>query len=103
MLFILTGDIQIGKTRWLSALVDDLARRGVTVFGVLSPGDWRERPNGEVGGESARGMAGAGRYEKFGIDCVLLPSGERIRFAERGDLAHKVVGRVRVQGKEQAA
>ena len=87
MLLILTGDIQIGKTRWLSARIEQLAQRGVAAYGVLSPGDWRLRPNGEVGGEAAHGMAGAGRYEKFGINCVLLPQGERIRFADRRDLA----------------
>lgn len=87
MLFILTGQVQIGKTRWLERCTSDLARRGVGVFGMLSPGDWHLRPNGEVGGEKERGRSGAGRYEKRGIDCVLLPGGERFPFARRADLA----------------
>lgn len=78
MLFLLTGDVQIGKTRWLAALADELAGEGVDVVGVLAPGVWRERE---------RAQAGEGRFEKLGIDNVLLPSGERIAFARRRDLA----------------
>lgn len=87
MLFLLTGEVQIGKTRWLSALVEALAESGVRAWGVLSPGEWCLRPEGKVGGEAERGRSGAGRYEKLGIDCVLLPEGERIPFARRDDLA----------------
>ena len=29
MLYILTGEIQTGKTRWLQALIDKLAEKGV--------------------------------------------------------------------------
>ena len=29
MLFILTGEVQTGKTRWLESLVADLVERGV--------------------------------------------------------------------------
>lgn len=76
MLFLLTGDVQIGKTRWLGALADELASEGVAVAGVLAPGVWRER-----------GLAGEGRFEKLGIDNVLLPAGERVAFARRRDLA----------------
>lgn len=76
MLFLLTGDVQTGKTRWLAALADELASGGVDVAGVLAPGVWRER-----------GRAGEGRFEKLGIDNVLLPTGERIAFARRRDLA----------------
>lgn len=76
MLFLLTGDVQIGKTRWLSALADELAGEGVPVAGVLAPGVWRKRET-----------AGEGRFEKLGIDNVLLPSGERLAFARRRDLA----------------
>lgn len=74
MLFILTGDIQIGKTRWLQALCGELGGRGVPVAGVLAPGVWRvdaSRPGG---------------FEKLGIDNVLLPAGERLPFARRRDI-----------------
>ena len=40
MLFLLTGEVQIGKTRWLEGLVADLAERGVPCAGVLAPGQW---------------------------------------------------------------
>ena len=39
MLFILTGDVQSGKTRWLERLVAELAADGVESRGVLAPGD----------------------------------------------------------------
>lgn len=78
MLFLLTGEVQIGKTRWLEGLVADLAERGVPCAGVLAPGQWVASA-----GERADGNG----YEKLGIDNVLLPSGECIPFARRGDLA----------------
>ena len=37
MLFLLTGDVQIGKTRWLERLAAELAGDGVPVAGVLAP------------------------------------------------------------------
>ena len=74
MLYILTGDIQIGKTRWLQALVGDLGERGVPVEGVLAPGVWKTNPACPNG------------LEKRGIDNVLLPGGERVAFARRRDL-----------------
>lgn len=76
MLFLLTGDVQIGKTRWLQRMTAELARDGAAVAGVLAPGVWRER-----------GLAGEGGFDKLGIDNVLLPGGERIGFARRRDLA----------------
>ncbi|WP_282191084.1 hypothetical protein [Adlercreutzia caecimuris] len=78
MLFLLTGEVQIGKTRWLEKLVADLAERGVPCAGVLAPGQWVASA-----GERADGNG----YEKLGIDNVLLPDGERLPFARRGDLA----------------
>lgn len=78
MLFLLTGEVQIGKTRWLESLVTELADRGVPCAGVLAPGRWVPS-EGEHADENG--------YEKLGIDNVLLPSGERIPFARRGDLA----------------
>ncbi|MBR5259700.1 MAG: hypothetical protein IKV48_04430 [Eggerthellaceae bacterium] len=74
MLFILTGNVQTGKTRWLESLLGDLETRGVSISGVLAPGVWRELPDN------------AG-FEKLGIDNVLLPQGERLVFARRQDLA----------------
>ena len=73
MLFVLTGNVQTGKTRWLEALLDDLRVAGVAVSGVMAPGVWRELPDGG--------------FEKLGIDNVLLPQGERVLFARRQDLA----------------
>ena len=79
MLFILTGDIQIGKTRWLQGVCDQLVDGGVPVAGVLAPGVWRANPMWPNG------------FEKLGIDNVLLPGGERIEFARRRDLADSAV------------
>lgn len=78
MLFLLTGEVQIGKTRWLEGLAAELTRRGVPVAGVLAPGQWVP---------SAGERADANGFEKLGIDNVLLPSGERVPFARRDDLA----------------
>ena len=85
MLFLLTGDVQIGKTRWLEKLCGDLAAAGVCVAGVIAPGQWVPRTEGQPGGR--HGFDGEGRFEKLGIDNVLLPQGERIEFARRRDLA----------------
>ena len=74
MLFVLTGNVQTGKTRWLEAMLDELREGGVEVHGVLAPGVWRALPDG------------AG-YEKLGIENLLLPQGERVLFARRQDLA----------------
>ena len=43
------------------------------------------RAEGQPGGR--HGVDGEGRFEKLGIDNVLLPQGERIVFARRRDLA----------------
>ena len=85
MLFILTGDVQIGKTRWLEKLCEELASRGVAVSGVIAPGQWVARAPGQAPG--SHGLDGAGGFEKLGIDNVLLPQGRRIEFARRRDLA----------------
>ena len=81
MLLILTGDIQTGKTRWLERSIAELAARGVQVEGVLAPGVWRINKNASADAPAAE------RFEKLGIDNVLLPEGRRIRFALRRDLA----------------
>ena len=85
MLFLLTGDVQIGKTRWLEDLCASLQAAGTCVAGVVAPGQWVPRPEGQPNGN--HGFDGAGRFEKLGIDNVLLPQGERIEFARRRDLA----------------
>ncbi len=48
MLFFLTGEIQTGKTKWLSGLVEELEAAGVGVAGVLAPGVWRARSDKEI-------------------------------------------------------
>lgn len=85
MLFLLTGDVQIGKTRWLERLAEELVGEGVAVAGVLAPGVWRKREPDEAAGE--RGLSGEGCFEKLGIHAVLLPRGDRFPFALRRDLA----------------
>ena len=77
MLFFLTGDIQIGKTRWLQGIIGELEQADVPAYGVIAPGRWVERADG---------------FEKLGIDNVLLPHGERVNFAdpaERGWTFHE--------------
>ncbi len=76
MLFILTGNVQIGKTRWLGRMLEKLEGRGITPYGVIAPGTWIEHAD-----ES--GVT----YEKTGIDNELLPQHEVIPFARRADLA----------------
>lgn len=83
MLFVLTGEIQTGKTRWLEALVHDLERAGITPYGVIAPGVWADRRNDP----NPSDHVDANGFEKLGIENVLLPSRERIMFAQRADLA----------------
>ena len=73
MLFVLTGDVQTGKTRWLLRLLDDLRALGVGADGVIAPGVWRED--------------GCGGFEKLAIENRLLPDGPTIEFARRANLA----------------
>lgn len=89
MLFVLTGGIQTGKTRWLGRLVEALGAEGVRCAGVMAPGVWRKRRCGTApsAGELAVGSRAESEYEKLGIDNVLLPGGERVPFARRVDLA----------------
>ena len=90
-MFLLTGAVQTGKTRWLERLVVELAAEGVPCGGVLAPGVWRRRE--ELGAEvdvRERPLgSGAACFEKLGIDNVLLPGGERVTFARRRDLAQR--------------
>lgn len=96
MLFLLTGDVQIGKTRWLESLCADIAAAGTCVAGVIAPGQWVPRPAEQPGGK--HGLDGAGRFEKLGIDNVLLPQGARIAFARRRDLARE--GQAFAEGRQ---
>lgn len=72
MLFLLTGEVQTGKTRWLARLLDELRAEGVAADGVIAPGVWRED--------------GHGGFEKLGIENRLLPGGATVEFARRADL-----------------
>lgn len=74
MLLILTGNVQIGKTRWLQRCVSRLEEAGVACHGVLAPGTWKETDQG---------------LEKTGIDNLLLPSHKVVPFARRNDLAKR--------------
>ena len=73
VLCVLTGDVQIGKTRWLQALVSDFEARGTVCGGVIVPGVWCEDE--------------AGSFDKLGIDNELMPTHEVVHFARRDDLA----------------
>ena len=95
MLFVLTGDVQTGKTRWLHDLVEDIAARGVLCEGVLAPGVWCKRTEDEMAKLAAgaatdagvaAGLGGAPAYEKLGIENRLLPDGPTIVFGRRRDL-----------------
>lgn len=83
MLFALTGEIQTGKTRWLEQLVRELQTKGIECAGVLAPGVWKERVETDSGADGTAGK----RFEKLGIDNLLLPDGTRIRFADRRDVS----------------
>ncbi len=83
MLFILTGDVQTGKTRWLQSLIDSLNENGISTQGVLAPGVWRSGNDPDAVQE----YVDENGFEKLGIDNVLLPDDERIPFARRRDIA----------------
>lgn len=103
MLFVLNGDIQTGKTRWLCDVCEEIASLGVVPFGVVAPGIWR-RPEdpGHVtisGGMSCAEVdaidwtqapphpADKNGFEKLGIVNTLLPGREGVLFALRRDVA----------------
>ena len=88
VLYLLTGEIQTGKTRWLERVTGELAAAGVPVAGVVAPGVWR--------------IAEDGFYEKLGIDNVLLPGGERVHLACRHDLA-LAAGMLEARGQSERA
>ena len=72
MLSFLTGDIQIGKTRWLMRQAAVLVASGIEVCGVVAPGTWVRHADGTL--------------EKTGIDNLLLPENRVVPFARRNDL-----------------
>lgn len=80
MLFILTGVMQTGKTRWLECLIERVRENDMPVYGVVAPGQWiNHGANAPVGQ----------RFEKLGIDNILLPQNERFAFARRPDLVEQ--------------
>ena len=72
MLYLLTGDVQTGKTRWLQKLIEELEANSVTPYGVIAPGRWIEHQSDTTL-----------RFEKIGIDNELLPQHELVPFARR--------------------
>lgn len=103
MLFVLNGDIQTGKTRWLCDVCKEIASMGIAPYGVVAPGVWRrpeEKSNVTISGglscpevdaidweETPSRPADANGFEKLGITNALLPSLETILFALRRDIA----------------
>ncbi len=76
MLVLVTGDRQVGKTRWLERLVEACSRRGIACKGVMTPGVWQ--------------ADGQGALEKVAIDALLLPEREKIPFAVKRGLPSDV-------------
>ncbi|MCI9129582.1 MAG: hypothetical protein HFJ65_04655 [Eggerthellaceae bacterium] len=72
MLVIITGNRQVGKTRWLERFLTQAEDAGFTCVGLISPGVWERKPNGTL--------------EKTGIQAILLPEGTRLQYAVRRDL-----------------
>lgn len=72
MLYILTGNVQTGKTRWLQKLIAGLEAADTITYGVIAPGRWIEHRNDDEV-----------TFEKTGIDNELLPQHELIPFARR--------------------
>ena len=116
MLFILTGTAQTGKTRWLQRLVEQLRSQEIPVYGVLAPGQWLDHGCETCGNktceqnacehnsneqnvieqnsfkrtspsQSAHAQENPSRFEKLGIDNILLPQNQKIVFATRADCA----------------
>lgn len=96
VLFVLTGKIQIGKTRWIERLIRDLDDAGIPAYGVVAPGMWRS-PRA-----SASPQGGSGALEKVGINNVLLPERQRVTFALRRDVAVRC-GALDPQGQAERA
>lgn len=82
-LFVLTGKVQQGKTRWLETQLAALQAAGVGVHGLLAPGIWEPAAVSE---EHPHG------FEKRGIDWVFYPTHERLTYAVRTDLLAETAG-----------
>ncbi|MBQ6453953.1 MAG: hypothetical protein IJJ14_06330 [Coriobacteriales bacterium] len=82
MLFVLSGNIQSGKSRWLERTAARLEGEGVVICGVLAPGVWVDCGPGR---SRDTGAGGGGDWDKRGIYNVLLPGWERLVFARRND------------------
>ena len=73
MLYLLTGEVQIGKTRWLHSLIAELEAQGAICEGVIAPGIWKENADGT--------------FDKLGITNEMLPQHKTVTFALRDDIA----------------
>ncbi len=80
MLYILTGEVQTGKSRWLEHRLEKLTADGISCYGVISAGIWIE---------SASERANGHGFEKLGIESILLPQMVRFEFARRVDLSRE--------------
>ncbi|MBR3689525.1 MAG: hypothetical protein IKL97_00275 [Eggerthellaceae bacterium] len=87
MLFVLTGQVQTGKTRWLQDMIKILEGAGVECHGVLAPGVWHERSDEHIAALKELGELEPSRYEKLGFNNVLLPQGKVVPMARRRDIA----------------
>lgn len=65
-IYIITGEVECGKTRWLQGAIDFLISENKIVAGVITPGIWED-----------------GR--KLGIDALLLASQEKFNLAMRNE------------------
>lgn len=72
MLVIITGDRQVGKTRWLEQFISNAVQSGFRCVGLISPGIWVKHDDGN--------------FEKTGINALLLPENEEFPYAIRRDL-----------------
>ncbi len=80
MLYIVTGSIQSGKTRWLQEVVRQLEESSVRCEGILAPGIWSKAEDG---------------FRKEGILNVLLPSHKTITFALRPDESKGIAANIK--------
>ncbi len=79
MLYILTGSIQSGKTRWLQEVVSMLEEKGISCEGVIAPGIWAKSSDGFI---------------KDGILNELLPTHETLTFGLKPDQEKGIVANI---------
>ena len=87
MLYILTGPIQSGKTRWLQAAIDALQDRETICEGVIAPGIWKSSNEMLV---------------KEGITNELLPSREKVIFAHKANKTKGISANLNCSDKPSA-